>query len=440
MEKVIKNLEKLDIKYGDAIVIGISGGPDSMALIDHVMKIRKTKDIQIICAHVNHNMRFESEAEKDYVEEYCLINNIVFEYFKIEDYGDDNFHNEARSIRYKYFAKLIEKYNAKFLLTAHHGDDLIETILMRLVRGSTLKGYSGFSEVIDMGTYKIARPLINVTKAEIINYNKENKIAYVTDASNEKDVYTRNRFRKYVVSFLKKEDPNVHDKFYKFSKTVLEYNDFIDRYVKKRLCVVYPQNILNIEEFLKEEKVIQTKIVYYILEHMYQDDLMLINDQHVNLIFSMIESSKPNMEIHLPNNISVIKSYNNITLVEGKEKNHDYEIEVIDFINLPNGKNIERIEKTDKNTNFFCRLSSSDVKLPLHVRNKKEGDKMQIKGMLGSRKISDIFIDEKICSADRQTWPVVVDSDNTIVWLPGLKKSKFDKQKDEKCDIILRYY
>lgn len=440
MEKVVKNLEKLNIKYGDSIVIGISGGPDSMALIDHVIKVRKIKDIQIICAHVNHNMRRESEDEKEYVEEYCLINNIIFEYHKIEDYGDDNFHNEARSIRYKYFGQLMEKYNANWLLTAHHGDDLIETILMRLVRGSTLKGYSGFSGIIDMGKYKIARPLINVTKAEIINYNKQNKINYVTDASNEKDVYTRNRFRKYVVSFLKKEDPNVHEKFYKFSRTLLEYNDFIDRYVRSRLSTVYPQNILNIEEFLKEEKVIQTKIVYYILEHMYQDDLMLINDQHVNLIFSLIESPKPNLEIHLPNNITVIKSYSTITMVEGQERPKDYEIEIIDFINLPNGKNIEKIDKNDKNTNFICRLNSADIKMPLHVRNKKEGDKMQIKGMLGSRRISDIFIDEKICSADRQIWPVVVDSNNTIVWLPGLKKSKFDKQKDEKCDIILKYY
>ncbi len=107
---------------------------------------------------------------------------------------------------------------------------------------------------------------------------------------------------------------------------------------------------------------------------------------------------------------------------------------------MPNAKNIEKLTTAKENNNNYCRLSSSEVKLPLFVRNKKDGDKMQIKGMLGSRKISDIFIDSKIKLSDRNLWPVVVDSDNNIVWLPGLKKSKFDKQKDEKCDIILRYY
>lgn len=440
MEKVEKSLEKLGIKYGDAIVLGISGGPDSMALLHHVIKLREKIDINIICAHVNHNLRKESADEKIFVEEYCLLNKVVFEYFKIENYGDDNFHNEARTIRYNYFNSLMEKYNAKFLMTAHHGDDLIETILMRMVRGSTLKGYGGFAESINMGKYTLARPLIGVTKSEILNYNKENNLSYALDASNEKDVYTRNRFRKYVVSFLKKEDPHVNDKFLKFSKTLLEYNDFIDKVVSEKLNDIYPQKILNIEKFQKEDKVVQTKIIYYMLEQFYQDDLILINDQHVTLLTSLINSNKANTEIHLPNNIIASKSYNFISLFQAIEKPGEYEIEISDFVNLPNAKNIEKLTTAKENNNNYCRLSSSEVKLPLFVRNKKDGDKMQIKGMLGSRKISDIFIDSKIKLSDRNLWPVVVDSDNNIVWLPGLKKSKFDKQKDEKCDIILRYY
>ena len=86
-----------------------------------------------------------------------------------------------------------------------------------------------------------------------------------------------------------------------------------------------------------------------------------------------------------------------------------------------------------------CRLNS-EIKLPLHVRNRKFGDKMTVKGMLGSKKLSDIFIDNKISSEERELWPVVVDSNDVIVWLPGLKKSKFDKTKKEKYDIILKYY
>lgn len=433
-------MDKVKIKYGDSIVVGVSGGPDSMALLHLMAKIKKALDIELICAHVNHNVRVESADEKIFVEKFCMCNNIVFESMKIEDYGDDNFHNEARSKRYNYFANMIKKYHAKYLLTAHHGDDLIETILMRIVRGSTLRGYSGFSQMLDMGEYIILRPLITVTKDEILAYNKANKISYVQDKSNQKDVYTRNRFRKYIVPEFKKEEPNVHNKFYKFSKTLLEYNAYIDKQVTKIIKKVYPQDVLDIEKFLEEEHVIQMKIIYYILEHIYQDDLMLITDSHAELLYNLISSKRANVSIHLPNNIKAMKSYNNLVLIKEEMKNNEYEIELIDYINLPGGKNIEVVSKSSLKDNNVCRLDSSEIKMPLHVRTRKNGDKMLVKGMLGRKKINDIFIDDKISIEERDIWPVVVDSSNNIVWLPGLKKSKFDKSENEKCDIILKYY
>ncbi len=428
------------IKYGDTIVVAVSGGPDSMALLHILSRLKKAIDIEVICAHVNHNLRKESYDEKIFVEKFCVNHQIVFESMVIEDYGDDNFHNEARSKRYNYFAQIVKKHHAKYLLTAHHADDLMETILMRIVRGSTLRGYSGFSEELSMGEYTILRPFIKNTKDEILEYLKKNKISYAQDSSNFKDVYTRNRFRKYIVPQFKKEDRNVHQKFYKFSRTLLEYNDYIDKQVKKVMKKVYNQETLNIEYFLKEERVIQMKIIYNILEHIYQDDLMLITDHHADLLYNTITSKRANVTIHLPNNIQAIKTYNNLVLVPLEQKSDEYEIELITYINLPNGKNIEVIEKSDQTDNFICRLDKDEVKFPLHVRSRKNGDKMYVKGMLGRKKINDIFIDEKISTHERDLWPIVVDSGDNIVWLPGLKKSKFDKTKKEKYDIILRYY
>ncbi len=182
------------------------------------------------------------------------------------------------------------------------------------------------------------------------------------------------------------------------------------------------------------------KIIYYILEQTYQDDLMLITDHHAELIYNLIHSKKANVKIHLPNNIKAIKAYNNLVLMKEEMRSNEYEIEIIDYANLPNGKNIEVVTESDETDNNICRLSSEEVRLPLHVRNRKFGDKMTVKGMLGSKKLSDIFIDNKISSEERELWPVVVDSNDVIVWLPGLKKSKFDKTKKEKYDIILKYY
>ena len=198
--------------------------------------------------------------------------------------------------------------------------------------------------------------------------------------------------------------------------------------------------MLDIDLFLKEEHIIQTKIIYYILENIYQDDLMLITDHHVDLIHNLITSKKANTSIYLPNGVKAIKTYSSVVFTFEDIKQNEYEIEMFDFVNLPNGKNIEKVNKTTLTDNNVCFLSSSEVKLPLHVRSRKNGDKMSVKGMLGSKKINDIFIDSKISTKERDLWPVVIDSNGVIVWLPGLKKSKFDKTKEEKYDIILKYY
>lgn len=434
-------LSNIRLKYGDTVIVGVSGGPDSMALLHILIRLKKALDLEVICAHVNHNTGRKGQLEEQkFVESYCKNNSIIFETMIIEEYGDDNFHNEARSIRYNYFSKLVKKYNAKYVFTAHHGDDLIETILMRIVRGSTLRGYSGFSEIVKLDNYTIVRPLIHYTKDEIYTYLNKHKIKYMIDSSNNKDVYTRNRFRKYIVPEFKKEDKMVHEKFYKFSKVLLEYNEYIDKQVNKKYNKICPDNVLNIEEFLKQDNLIQTKIIYLMLEHIYQDDLMLITDKHCEIIHNLILSKKANSSIHLPNNIQAIKSYNNLELSKIDYKNNIYEIQIEDYLNLPNGKNIEVIKSTKLDDNNICRLDSNSIKFPLYVRNRRDGDKMSVKGMLGRKKISDIFIDCKISSKDRELWPIVCDSDDNIVWLPGLKKSKNCKEKDEKYDIILKYY
>lgn len=441
MEEVYRFINRnLELSSNDTVVVGVSGGPDSMALLYILNDFKEDIGFKLVCAHVNHNKRIESEQEKIDLEKYCKKNNIIFEYLKITKWGDDNFHNEARSVRYNFFESLIENYGAKYLMTAHQGDDLIETILMRIVRGSTLKGYSGFSSIVDKGTYKIVRPLISVTKDQIMEFNHKNNIEYATDQSNNEDHYTRNRYRHKVLPFLKGEEKQVHKKFLKFSETLLENSNYIDNEANKVFNRVVQDASLDIERFKQLDKVIQTKIIYNILERIYGDDLLIIGDAHVDLIFDLINSNKANSIIHLPNNVIIIKSYDELTFSYDDEEDDEYEIEIGNIVSLPNGKIIERIEFTNDNSNNVIKLSSNEVSLPLYVRNRRNGDKIAVKGLNGHKKVSDIFIDEKIKVNDRKSWPVVLDSEDNIVWLPGLKKSKLDKKNSEEYDIILKYH
>ena len=440
MKQVLDFLTKeLKLTKGDIIVIANSGGPDSMYLLNVLLSLREKYELKLICAHVNHNVRAESKDEKIFLENYCRDKNVLFESMVIENYGDDNFHNAARKIRYNFFDEVVKKYDAKYLMTAHHGDDLVETILMRIVRGSTLKGYSGFEKIVDNGSYKIVRPLVYLTKDEIKTYDEENNIPYVVDKSNFKGKYTRNRYRMQVLPFLKEEDPLVHEKFLKFSETLSEYDKFINEEIRKSIKKVYIDGDIMLKEYLELNPLIQKKIIYYVLEDVYKDNLMVINDKHVKLIMSLAYSNKPNAKICLPRGIEVIKTYEKLDFVNEIKETVSYEIELDKYAMLPNKHTIETVKEEESNNNSVCRLDSSEVSFPLYVRTRRLGDKMLLKKLDGYRKVKDIFIDAKVPKSDRDSWPIVSDSSGKIIWIPGIKKSKFTKLKNEKHDIILKY-
>ncbi|MBQ6283040.1 MAG: tRNA lysidine(34) synthetase TilS [Bacilli bacterium] len=426
------------LNENDYVIIALSGGPDSMALCDLLIKLRKEININIVCAHVNHGLRIESDDEKVFVEEYCKKNNIIFEYMKIESYSNGFNEKDARNKRYKFFDKLIDKYNCKYLLTAHHGDDLIETILMRIGRGSNLKGYSGFSIMSDRHNYKLVKPLIYYTKDEIMGYIEKNNIPYVIDNSNLKDEYTRNRYRHNILPFLKKEDKNVHIKYIKYSEMLLEYNRYVEDVVKNTIKRIYVNNNLNIIEYLKLDKLIQKRILDNILYSIYGDDITFISDKHTDEINKLLTSKKPNIKIKLPNNIVLIKQYDTLSFNVNNTNCINYCKELVNNLKI-NNKEFIFVNNEESDSNYVCRLNSSDIKMPLYVRNRKNGDRIEIKNLNGSKKVKDVFIDEKIPKDKRDGIPIVVDSAEKIVWIPGVKKSKYNKEKNEKYDIIIKY-
>ncbi len=432
-------LEEFNFQENDTVVLGCSAGPDSMALFNMLLEAREKYKINLVCAHVNHNKRKQSIEEQAFLEKFCQQQKVMFETMTITEYGDDNFHNEARNIRYHFFEDIVLKYDAKYLMTAHHGDDLIETILMRIARGSNLQGYSGFQEIVDMDNYQIIRPLINVTKDEILEYDKKHHVTYYIDESNKDDKYTRNRYRKYVLPFLKEENPDIHLKFLKFSRNLKEASKFIEQQRDKAMKRTVKDEKINIEEFLKTDEYLQKEILYYLVSEYYQDDLLLISDRHIELMLEMIHRKKANIEINLPNDVCAIKSYNTFYLKRNTEEVNQYEIQFDTYSKLPNGHVIESVLEVEGNSNNICRLNSAEVSLPLTVRTRNVGDKIAVKGLNGTKKVKDIFIDKKIALNQRDIWPIVADAKGNIVWIPGLKKSKFDKKKSETYDIILEY-
>ena len=151
-----------------------------------------------------------------------------------------------------------------------------------------------------------------------------------------------------------------------------------------------------------------------------------------------LKSKNSNKKINLPNNKIFIKSYNKAWIEENKT-NNPYDIILNKKVTLSNKDIIEIIDETMDHSNYVTKINSKDIKFPLHVRTKKDGDKLILKGINKTKKIKDIFIDEKIPITERKNWPIVTDDNDEIIWLPGLKKTKFDREKDQNYDIIIRY-
>ena len=435
MDNVLKFIDNLNIKEDDTVVVSCSFGPDSMYLLYIMNTYFKCK---VVCAHVNHKMRIASDQEFIDLKAYCDEHDIIFEGTEILNYEScDNFHEYARNFRYDYFEGIVRKYKAKYLFTAHHGDDLMETILMHILRGGSIYGYSGFDFIVDKKDYKIARPLIYLTKDEIEKYDKVLGIPYAVDESNLEDHYTRNRFRHHVLPFFKSEDSNAHLKFLKFSENLKECTNFLDNYCYNILDKIYINKTLDLNEFNKLDIYIKKEIIYKILMRLYNNNLSLINSKHVLDILDLIDNKSPNLQINLPNNMVVLKEYDKLIFnYTYTTSNYDYILN--DTVKTPYGT-IRIVDNVGYTSNDTILLNSKSIELPLHVRTKRDGDRIYIKNMNGSKKVSDVFIDSKIGKNKRDMYPIVTDHAGKILFIPGIKKSKFDIEKNEVYDIILKY-
>lgn len=436
MKESLDFLKQLNIDKNKHLVVATSGGPDSMALL-HLLK---TNNYNVICAHVNHNLRIVSDEEYIFVENYCKENNIIFEGMKIEGYKNNKFTEfEARKKRYSFFETILKKYNTDILLTAHHGDDLIETILMRIIRGSNLKGYKGFSKVSTYKDFKIIRPLVFYTKQNIEKYISDNNIPCCYDESNKSKKYTRNRIRLDILPLLKQEDKNIHKKFLTLNEELENTQDYISQEVEKNIKNNFKDNRLDLNKFNKLHKFIQKKEIEEILFSIYKENIILINKKHIESIFKII-NDKNNKKIQLPLDIIVSKEYSYLVFKkDNKIIRNKYNYVLKDKVNIENFGTIEYIEDTIEKSNYVIKLNSKDITLPIIIRTKKESDVIEVKNLNGSKKIKKIFIDEKINKNLRDGWPIVTDSENNILWIPGIKKSKFDCDNRAFYDIIIKY-
>jgi len=440
-QKVEAFLAKKQIDFnGEGVLVGVSGGPDSLALLDFLWKRQKRYQLKLFVAHVDHMFRgAESELEAQFVQSFCEERNIPIHvaslnvplYIKEKGLSSQV---AARECRYTFFQELMERENLRYLLLGHHGDDQMETVLMRLTRGSTGKARIGipFSRPFENGI--LLRPFLCVTKQEIEEYCERHQLEPRRDPSNKSMKYSRNRFRQRVIPFLKEENPKAHEHFQRFSEEVEETEAFLEDLARQQLATVMKYNseekiVIDLQKHCSMPLPLQRRVIKLILNYLYKQHPASLSAVHVEQIFSLINRTMPSGMIDLPDKLQVVRSYTELVFqyVNSQPLDVPYECELTEGKTfLPNGDLLtwEYVEEEIEYTNVNQLLLPLDHNhFPLKVRTRKEGDRMSVKGMKGTKKIKDIFIDKKLPIEDRKRWPIVTDSSNTVIWIPGIKKS-----------------
>ncbi len=271
-EKVFNTIQKYElIENGNTIIIGVSGGPDSMALLNLLSSFKKKKQIEmdLVVAHINHGIRKEAEEETKYVEDFCKKKGIpcfvkrekVEKLAKQQKMGTEE---AGRKLRYEFFEEVANKFKNVKIATAHNANDNSETVLMNLIRGSGLTGLKG----IEAKRNHYIRPLIECTRDEIEEYCKQENLEPKYDKSNQENIYTRNKIRNILLPLLEKEfNPNIVTCLNRMSQIVKEENEYIQKQVEKvyeQICIQQKDNIeLDLKKFNAQDKVIKNRLVLY---------------------------------------------------------------------------------------------------------------------------------------------------------------------------------
>ncbi|MCM3707804.1 MULTISPECIES: tRNA lysidine(34) synthetase TilS [Cytobacillus] len=456
-EKVSAFLKKkgLDLK-NKKIVIGVSGGPDSIALLHYFWSRQQQFQIELIAAHVDHMFRGEESLQDAmFVKEYCRDKAIPFEMERVNvpeymEKSGKSSQTAARDCRYSFYQRTAGKYGADYIALGHHGDDQVETILMRLTRGSAGSARAGIPFTRPFGDYTIIRPFLCLNRAEIESYCLKEHLNPRRDPSNEKGIYSRNRFRQEVLPFLRKENPQVHEHFQKFSEDLQSDEAYLQELTVHKMNTVMKKNgneeiSVNIDAFEAMPMPLQRRGIQLILNYLYKERPASLSASHIESIISLMKSPHPSGNLDFPGGLHIVRSYRQCHFLFPKEPVQSYRYEIFKpaSIKLPNGGSIilEYADCPEGNLNNETLVLERDSEyFPIIIRTREKGDRMTLKGMQGSRKIKDIFIDHKIPLHDRKTWPIVTDAKGRILWVPGLKKSHVDRQQ-QSCTsyIILKY-
>ena len=451
-EKVLSTINKHElIQKGDKIVVGLSGGPDSVCLLHILSRLKEELDLEIYAAHLNHQIR-GIEAQKDafYISKLCEEMGITFfiKSINVPEYCEKNgvsIEEGARKLRYEMFYEIKNNTRANKIAIGHNLNDQAETILMRMMRGTGLQGLKGIEYIRD-GV--IIRPILDIERNDIEEYCKQNKLNPRIDKTNLESIYTRNKIRLELIPYMKDNfNSNIIESIVRMGNSLRSDNDYIESeaLIKfKEVSNIKSDSVeLNLNPYINLHNSMKVRILRNSIKHIL-GDTNFIDQRHIDDIIELEDESKIDKVINLPRGIYVYRKKNSIILT-----NKEIVIEEIEFCyNIPSNGFIKVKEigtiietqvvsidkykrsKSDKSCKWF---DFNKIKGGIVVRNRRSGDKIKLSG--GSKKIKDLFIDIKIPKEDRCKVPVIAD-DQGILSVGDFRNSENYKIDEETKEVL----
>lgn len=411
----------------DKIAIALSGGVDSIVLFHLLVTEYKDSYKELVVFHINHGLREESYEEAEFVERFVKDFDVKFykEELNMSGLERDSHTSEemlARELRYQAFNKMAKLEGVTKLLTAHHKNDQVENILMRLLIGRSIDHSLAICEEIEMAGLTIYRPLLNSLKAELEEYAKEKNLHYYVDATNFDTDYTRNNIRHNIVPLLNDINSGSFDNLINFAN----YYQNINNNLKKAILSNKDNYIFSRDEdkiSLVKDKFLELneEEMYFLLKDLITDELGVF-DVKQKAIFDVVSSLKKNSgnkSYDLKNNLKIISQYESIYIHKIEKKCYNDKIEIIidkicenSVYEFYQNKFIISTDAKDSEIGF------NKSELPLLVTIKKEGDRVR-RGEI-NKKLSRIFIDEKVPKELRDTLPVIRNNKGEVLGVLGI--------------------
>ena len=441
--KLFREILNINKKYNliennDIIVVGFSGGPDSVFLVEMLKKLQHFFNFKIYLVHINHLLRGEdADSDENFSFEYAKKNNleIFIKRIPVKEIAKEigkTLEEVGREERYKFFSEIYEKVGATKIATAHNKDDQIETFLFRLIRGTSLQGLEG----IKIKNNNVIRPISEIYKKDILEYLNKNEIQYKIDKTNFENEFTRNSIRLDLIPFIEERyNIKFKDKIFSLIKEIRENNQ---------------NNSLNLSDYTDSENRIILEKTKFLSNFDKKNLLSLflnkknieVNRNKINEISSLIKNNGTK-KIDLDKTYRIVKDYTYLYIEDKKENcvinNNVIQVKIPSEQIFDNFKitvsAVENLDIPKEKNQYLLDAIYNDI---IEVRYRKEGDRIFL-GEKHSKKIKEIFIDQKIPKNIRDRLPIFL-YNNTIFWIYNVKKAyipKINKNENKLIKVLI---